>query len=254
MIFESHAHYDDEAFKDDRTELIVKMKEAGIEYIINVAADLHSVETTYELAQKYDFIYAALGIHPSEVEPLKEEHISKMKELLSNKKAVAVGEIGLDYHYPEPTRELQKKWFIRQMELAKEIDKPVIIHSREAAADTMSVLTSKEMREIRGVVHCYSYTKETARTILDLGYYFGIGGVITFSNAKKLVETVEYLPLDRILLETDAPYLAPMPNRGQRNSSLNIPYIAEKIAQIKGISYDEVTEKTMQNAKELFFR
>lgn len=253
MIFESHAHYDDKAFDIDREELLSSMKEKGIEYIVNVSADLPSITDTMNLTTAYDFIYGAVGIHPSECEVLKEEDYLWIKGQAERDKVVAIGEIGLDYYWKEPAKELQLQWFKRQLLLAKELNKPVIIHSRDAAEDTLKVLQSDLAKDIRGVVHCYSYTKETAKTILNLGYYFGIGGVITFSNAKKLVEAVEYLPLDRILLETDSPYLAPTPYRGQRNSSLNIPLIATRIAEIKGISYEEVVETTNNNAKALFF-
>ncbi len=253
MIFESHAHYDDKAFDIDREELLSSMKEKGIEYIVNVSADLPSITDTMNLTTAYDFIYGAVGIHPSECEVLKEEDYLWIKGQAERDKVVAIGEIGLDYYWKEPAKELQLQWFKRQLLLAKELNKPVIIHSRDAAEDTLKVLQSDLAKDIKGVVHCYSYTKETAKTILNLGYYFGIGGVVTFSNAKKLVEAVEYLPLDHILLETDSPYLAPTPYRGQRNSSLNIPLIATRIAEIKGISYEEVVETTNYNAKALFF-
>ncbi len=252
MIFESHAHYDDEVFNEDRDELLSKMKENGIENIINISADLESVKTTLILAEKYDYIFATVGIHPSETAALDEQKFEWLEEQASKPKVVAIGEIGLDYYWKEPDKEIQKQWFIRQLQLAKKIQKPVIIHSRDAASDTLSILQSKEAEDISGVIHCFSYTKETAKILLEKGYYFGIGGVVTFSNAKKLVEAVEYLPLDKILLETDSPYLAPVPNRGKRNSSLNIPYIAEKIAEIKKVSYDTVVEQTNKNAKELF--
>lgn len=253
MIFESHAHYDDKAFDTDREKLLSSMQKNGIEYIINVSADMKSISTTLQLTKEYDFVYGAVGIHPSESGELTEEDFAWIKGKVCEKKVVAVGEIGLDYYWKEPEKEIQMKWFDRQLLLAKELNKPVIIHSRDAAADTLSVLQSDAAKGIKGVVHCYSYTKETAKTILNLGYYFGIGGVVTFSNAKKLVEAVEYLPLDHILLETDSPYLAPTPNRGQRNSSLNIPFIAQRIADIKGITYEEVVDTTNKNAKALFF-
>ena len=165
---------------------------------------------------------------------------------------VAVGEIGLDYHYPEPAVSVQKKWFERQLELAREVKLPVIIHSREAAKDTLDIMQAYHAGEIGGVVHCFSYTKEMAREYLEMDYYFGIGGVITFKNAKKLKEAVQYIPMDRILLETDSPYLSPEPHRGERNSSLNLPYVAEAISELKGISYEEVVESTERNARRLF--
>ena len=252
MIFESHAHYDDAAFEKDRHQLLSEMNDSGIEYIINVSSDLELVRTTLEIVEKYDFMFAAVGIHPSDSAELDEEQFKWLEEQARKSKVVAIGEIGLDYYWKEPDREIQKIWFIRQLELAKKLKKPVIIHSRDAASDTLSILQSKEAEDVSGVIHCFSYTKETAKILLEKGYYFGIGGVITFSNAKKLVEAVEYLPIDKILLETDSPYLAPVPNRGKRNSSLNIPYIAEKISEIKKIPYDVVIEKTNKNARELF--
>ena len=252
MIFESHAHYDDTAFEQDRHQLLSEMNDNGIEYIINVSSDLESVRTTLEIVEKYDFMFAAVGIHPSDSAELDEEKYKWLEEQARKSKVVAIGEIGLDYYWEEPDREVQKIWFIRQLELAKKLKKPVIIHSRDAASDTLSILQSKEAEDVSGVIHCFSYTKETAKLLLEKGYYFGIGGVITFSNAKKLVEAVEYLPIDKILLETDSPYLAPVPNRGKRNSSLNIPYIAEKISEIKKIPYDVVVEQTNKNARELF--
>lgn len=254
MIFESHAHYDDEAFDSDREELLCRLQEQGIGRVINVAASLESVRTTIELMDKWPFIYGALGIHPSEIGALTEESFAWLKGQFANPKAVAVGEIGLDYYWDkeEEVRSRQKEWFARQLALAAELDKPVIIHSRDAAKDTWDVMKAQNAQELRGVVHCFSYTKETARDYLNWDYYFGIGGVVTFKNAKKLKEAVEYIPMDRILLETDSPYLAPEPNRGKRNSSLNLPYVAEEIARIKGISEEEVIEITCKNARTLF--
>ena len=252
MIFESHAHYDDDAFENDRHFLLKEMTNNGIESIVNVSSDLKSVETTLNLANQYEFIYAAVGIHPSDCQQLNNEKFLWLGNQALKDKVIAIGEIGLDYYYKEPDKEIQKKWFIKQMNLAKEIQKPVIIHSRDAALDTLEILKSQDLKDIEGVVHCFSYSKETAKILLNMGYYFGIGGVVTFSNAKKLVDAVEYIPLDHILLETDSPYLAPAPNRGKRNSSLNIPLIAEKIAEIKGVSYEMIVEKTNNNAKKLF--
>lgn len=253
MIFESHAHYDDDAFDNDREILLESMRDNNIDYVINVAASLKSVKTSLELAHRYDYVFAAVGVHPSETEELNEENFEWMKQQALDAKCVAVGEIGLDYHYPDPEREIQKKWFERQLLLAKEINKPVIIHSREAAADTLDILKGECGKDIKGVMHCYSYTVETARELLKQDYFFGIGGVVTFSNAKKLVEAVEYIPMDNILLETDCPYLAPTPHRGERNSSLFLPLVVDKIAQIKGVSSDEVMEVTHRNAERLFF-
>lgn len=252
-IFESHAHYDDEAFDLDRNELLSQLADEGYAYVMNIAADLEGVDSTYALTEQYEHVYAAIGIHPSVTDELNENTFQHVREVAMRPKVKAIGEIGLDYHYDEPAKEVQKEWFERQLLLAKELRKPVVIHSREACEDTMKILKSGMARDIPGVMHCYSYTVETARELLKLGYYFGIGGVITFSNAKKLVEAVEEIPLDRILLETDCPYLAPTPHRGERNSSLYLPLVAEKIAAIKGVPYYKVIEQTYKNGRKLFF-
>ena len=252
MIFETHAHYDDESFNDDREALIRSLPEKGIGRIINVGASIETTKTTLELATRYDYIYAAVGVHPSDISGLNEETFAWLKEQASLPKTVAIGEIGLDYYWPEPDHETQKKWFLRQLDLAREIKKPVIIHSRDAAKDTVDLMTEAHAEEIGGVIHCYSYTKETAKIFLDMGFYFGIGGVLTFKNAKKLKEAVEYIPMDRIVLETDCPYLAPEPNRGKRNSSLNIPYVIAAMAQIKGITEEEVRKAAWDNSLKLY--
>lgn len=252
MIFDSHAHYDDEEFDGDREELLASFGEHGIGTVINVGANLAGSEATVKLTEQYPFIYGAVGVHPSEVEELAEEGMERLRKLCGHEKIVAVGEIGLDYHYPEPAASVQKEWFVRQLALAREVKLPVIIHSREAAKDTLDIMQANHAEEIGGVVHCFSYAKEMAREYLNMGFYFGIGGVITFANAKKLREAVQYIPLDRILLETDSPYLAPQPYRGKRNSSLNLPCVAEAIAELKGISGEEVVETTEKNARRLF--
>lgn len=252
MIFESHAHYDDEAFDEDRDTLLKSFSQNGIDVVINVGASLDSCRMTIDLMQQYPFIYGAMGVHPSETEELDERGLSWLRESCNIDKVVAVGEIGLDYHYKEPDPEVQKKWFEKQLELAREVELPVIIHSRDAAKDTLDIMKNLHAQDMGGVIHCYSYTKEVAREYLNMDYYFGIGGVVTFANAKKLKEAVEYIPMDKILLETDSPYLAPEPYRGRRNSSLNLPYIAETIADLKGISYEEVLEITHRNAEKLF--
>ena len=254
MIFETHAHYDDRRFDDDREELLQKMEESGIGRIINSGASVDSTKKTVELAEKYPNVYAAVGVHPTDAEELDETFLEWMKEKAAWEKTVAIGEIGLDYYWEkEPEVQAnQRYWFKRQLELAKEVDLPVIVHSRDAAADTMQILKDVKEWNLKGVIHCYSYSKEMALEFIKMGYYIGVGGVITFKNAKKLVETVEAIPLERILLETDCPYMAPEPFRGKRNSSLYLPYVVQKIAEIKGVSTEEVERVTEANARALF--
>lgn len=252
MIFETHAHYDDAKFDTDREMLLAELPQRGISPVINAGSSIATTKTTLSLAQEYPFLYAAVGVHPSDVDDLNEDTYAWLRQQTTLQKTVAVGEIGLDYYWPEPDHETQKKWFLRQLDLAREIRKPVIIHSRDAAKDTVDLMTEARAEEIGGVIHCYSYTKETAKIFLDMGFYFGIGGVLTFKNAKKLKEAVEYIPMDRIVLETDCPYLAPEPNRGKRNSSLNIPYVIAAMAQIKGITEEEVRKAAWDNSLKLY--
>lgn len=251
-IFDTHAHYDDKAFDQDREELLASLPEHGITRVVNVGASLESCRKTIELMERYDYIYGAIGIHPSDTAELTEDGVEWLREQCGHEKCVAVGEIGLDYYWDEPERAIQKKWFLRQLDLARQVKKPIIIHSREAAKDTADILAAERAGEIGGVLHCYSYTKETARAYLDMGFYFGIGGVLTFKNAKKLKEAVEYIPMDRIVLETDCPYLAPVPNRGKRNSSLNIPYVVTEMASLKGLDEEEVRRAAWENACKLY--
>lgn len=254
MIFETHAHYDDESFDEDREQLLCSLPEQRIGRVINVGASIETTKTTLALAAKYDFIYAAVGVHPSDIDGLNEETYAWLKQQATLPKTVAIGEIGLDYYWDkEPeVQKAQRYWFKRQLELARETKLPVIIHSRDAAADTMEVMRDAHAEEIPGVIHCYSYSKEMAQEFIRMGYYIGVGGVVTFKNAKKLKETVESIPLERILLETDCPYMAPEPYRGTRNDSSNIPYVIAKIAELKGITAEEVEHVTEQNARKLF--
>lgn len=256
MIFETHAHYDDDRFEEDRHEILESLPEAGIGIVINSGASVESTRDTVELAKKYNHVYAAVGIHPSEIAELDEDYFEWMRQQTAWEKTVAIGEIGLDYYWDkEPeVQEKQRYWFGRQMELARETGLPIIVHSRDAAADTMQVMKEHRAEEIPGVIHCYSYSKEMALEFIKMGYYIGVGGVVTFKNAKKLIETVEAIPLERILLETDCPYMAPEPYRGKRNSSLLLPYVIEKIAQLKGVSTEEVERVTEENARRLFSR
>ena len=252
MIFETHAHYDDEKFDEDRAELLSSMQENGIGRIINVSANLESLENTRKLMEAYPFIYGAFGLHPDEVGDLNEDVMERMRGLCRLEKAVAVGEIGLDYYWDKENHEKQQYWFRRQIALAREEKLPMIIHSREAAADTLRVMKEEKSEEIGGVIHCFSYSAEMAEEYLKMGFYLGIGGVVTFKNAKKINEVVQMAPMERILLETDSPYLAPVPYRGKRNSSLYLPYVVREIAEIKGISEEEVIEMTEKNAVRMF--
>lgn len=252
MIFETHAHYDDEAFDGDREELLASMAENGVARIVNVGASIRGVEDTVKLAEQYPFICGAVGVHPDEVGELNEERMAWLRELTGREKIVAVGEIGLDYYWDKEDHEVQKKWFVRQLALAKETGLPVVIHSREAAKDTFDIMKSEHAGTTGGVIHCFSNSKEMARDYLNLGYYIGIGGVVTFKNARVMKEVAEYVPLDRILIETDCPYLAPTPFRGKRNSSLYLPYVIEEIARLKGISAETVEQVTYENAMRMY--
>ena len=252
MIFDTHAHYDDEQFDEDREALIASFANAGIGNVVNIGASMASSERSVELAHKYDFIYAAVGVHPSEVEELDESAIERLTVLGKDSKCVAIGEIGLDYHWPEPAPEIQKKWFVRQLEFAREMKLPVVIHSRDAAKDTMDIMHDEHAEDIGGVVHCFSYSKEIAKECVDMGFYIGVGGVITFKNGRKLREVVEETPMEKIILETDCPYLSPEPYRGKRNSSLNLPYVVKEISNIKGISEEDVIRITEENAKRMY--
>ncbi len=259
MIFDTHAHYDDRQFNEDRETLLADFKRNGIGRVVNIACDIDSVQSTIELTKQYDFIYGAVGVHPSDINGLNEESFSWMQKqiensLTQNGKIVAVGEIGLDYYWEKDPKQRKKQqfWFERQMELARSMKLPVVIHSREAAKDTWDMMKSLHCEEIGGVVHCYSYSVEMARDYLNKGFFIGVGGVVTYKNARVLKEVVKYAPMDRIVLETDSPYLAPTPNRGKRNSSLNLPYVAAAIAELKGLSTDEVETITWENAKVLY--
>ena len=253
-IFDTHAHYDDEAFETDREELLKALPGSGIEYVVNVGASIATTRSTLELSSKYDYIYAAVGVHPSDIADLNEESFSWLKEQTHRQKVVAVGEIGLDYYWDkEPeVQAAQQVWFKRQLDLAREAGLPVIIHSRDAAKDTFDIMKEMDAGSIGGVVHCYSYSPELAAEYVKMGLFIGVGGVVTFTKAKKLKETVAAIPMDNIVIETDCPYLAPVPYRGKRNSSLNLPLVLAEIASIKGISEEEAADITFANAMRLY--
>ncbi|MBO5065761.1 MAG: TatD family hydrolase [Clostridia bacterium] len=248
-IFDSHAHYTDKAFNEDREIMLGSLTESGVCGIINCGADIESSVSSIELANKYDYIYAACGIHPEEADKTPENYIDILRDLAKNEKCVAIGEIGLDYYWRQDTKDLQKDLFEKQILLAKELDLPIIVHDREAHGDTMEIL--KEHCP-KGVLHCFSGSAETAKEVLKLGMYIGLGGALTFKNARKAVEVAEMLPLDRLLLETDCPYMAPVPMRGKRNNSSYISFVAQKVAEIKGVDPQTVLDVTMENTRKLF--
>lgn len=254
MIFETHGHYDDEKFDEDREALIAEFAEKGIDRVVNIGADMQSSRNSVALADKYPHFYAAVGVHPSDVDTMTETDIEELRTMaVQNTKVRAIGEIGLDYYFDDnPPRDVQKKWFVRQLELAQELSLPVVIHSREAASDTMEILKDMDGGRNGGVIHCYSYSVPQAREYIKMGFYIGVGGVVTFKNSRKLCEVVEDIPLEKIVLETDSPYLAPVPFRGKRNSALNIPYIAEKIAELKGVPVQTVYDVTYRNGMDLY--
>lgn len=254
MIFDTHAHYDNQAFDEDRETLLTSLTNAGIGRVVNIGASLESTKRTLELMEQYPFIYGAVGVHPSESGELKEEDMAWLESLLRREKVVAVGEIGLDYYWKEPDISIQKHWFIRQLDLARRHSFPVVIHSRDAAKDTLDIMKAEKAGEIGGVIHCFSYSREMAREYLNMGFYLGIGGVSTFQNARHLKEVIAYAPLEKLVLETDCPYLAPVPHRGKRNSSLYLPLVVQAIAEIKGITREQVEDQTWENGVVLFGR
>ena len=257
MIIDTHAHYDDEAFDTDREALLMSMYDGGIEKIVNVCASVGGFQDTVKLMEKYPFIYGAVGIHPDDADKMTQETLDEIRRLSHMDKMVAIGEIGLDYywHKEEEEHQIQQKMFRAQLDIAREEKLPFMIHSREAAEDTLNIVREYMQGGMYGgIIHCFSYAKEMAREYLDMGLYLGIGGVVTFKNAKKLKEVVEYAPLDQIVLETDSPYLSPEPNRGKRNDSRNLVYVAREIARIKGVTEDEVIAVTEGNAERLLLR
>lgn len=252
LIFDTHAHYTDEAFNEDREEILSGLKSNGVGMVMNACAAFGEIEGIVELINTHDFIYGSVGVHPSEVHDLTDKSIASMEETLKHPKMMAVGEIGLDYHYEDTDKAEQKLWFVRQIDLAKRCNYPIMIHSRDAAADTLDIVKAEKADSVGGVVHCFSYEPEMAKIYLDMGFYIGIGGVLTYKNARKLVEVAEMAPLDRIVLETDCPYLSPVPNRGKRNDSTNLSFVAQKLAEIKSLDVEEIISATYGNALKLY--
>ncbi len=250
MIFESHAHYDDKRYKRDRDEVLKECFDEGITKIVNIGADINTSIASVKLAKQYDFVYATVGVHPHDVQNMTNEDIEILKELSQEEKVLAIGEIGLDYYYEHSDRESQRKWFIEQLKLANELDLPVVIHSRDADQECYEIV--KKYCPKKAVIHCFSGSKELALQYIELGCYIGVGGVITFRNAKKLIEVVKAIPLEKILLETDAPYLTPEPFRGDRNVSTYLKIVAEKVANIKEISVENVESTTFCNAMSFY--
>ena len=250
MYFDTHAHYDDAKFDEDRYELIESLPTKNVSLVLNPGCDGISSRKAVSFAEKYQFFYAAVGWHPEEAESWDETSIPLLMELASHPKVKAIGEIGLDYYWTSDNKEKQKKMLIAQMELARELNKPVIIHDREAHADCFEIVRS--FSDVRTVFHCYSSSAEMARQLVSLGHYLSFTGSITFKNARKAPEVIEAVPIDRIMLETDSPYLAPTPYRGKRNDSSFLPFVAERIGEIKGLSPEKVAEICMENGKRFF--
>ena len=251
LIFDTHAHYDDEAFDADREELLASMPENGVGLIVDPGCDLDTSRRAVEIAEQYPHVYAAVGWHPENCAPYTRESLDTLRAWAKDPKVVAIGEIGLDYYWEQnPPREFQQEVFRDQLALAQELGLPVIVHDRDAHADCLAIV--KEFPQVRGVFHCFSGSVEMARELLRRGWYLGFDGPITYKNAVKALDVIAACPADRMLLETDSPYLAPVPNRGKRNDSRNLPYIAARIAEIKSMTTEEVAEVTLQNGKQLF--
>lgn len=252
MFIDSHSHLDDERFNEDRDILIKSLKENKVDIVINIGADLETSINSVKLADKYDNIYATIGVHPHSASEVTLETLNLFREMAKNNRVVAIGEIGLDYYYDNSPRDLQRKWFKEQLKLAKGLNLPVVIHSRDAAKETFDMIKDAQDGTLRGVMHCFSGSVEMAKEYIKLGFYISIGGPVTFKNARVVREVAEAVPLDKLLIETDCPYLTPEPYRGKRNEPIYVRYVAEKIAEIKNISIEEVARHTSKNTKELF--
>lgn len=252
MLFDTHAHFDDERFDGDRHITIMKAYESGVSRILNASSDIKSCEASISLAQQYSFVYAAIGIHPHYAADFDEKTEERLANLAANPRVVAIGEIGLDYYYENSPRNMQQICFIKQVNLAKSLNMPIIVHNRDAHEDVMEIIKRENAKQVGGVFHCYSGSVEMARELIKNNFYISIGGAVTFKNARRLVDVVKFLPLDRILIETDCPYLTPEPFRGKRNDSSYVRLVAQKIAEIKGLDFEEIARTTMHNANTLF--
>lgn len=250
MYFDTHTHLDDEKFDPDRELVIENLKKEGVSLAVNVGADLTSSKNSIALAEQYDFIYAAVGVHPNEVGEMQDEDLETLADMAKHEKVVAVGEIGLDYHYDEPGRDVQKLWFEKQLRLAQALNMPFIVHDRDAHQDTLELL--KKVGYYNGVMHCFSGSCEMAKILLDLGFYISIAGQVTFKNAPKVKEVAKMVPADRLFIETDSPYLTPEPHRGERNNSANVKFTCAKIAELKGISAEKLAKVTLENGKKFY--
>ena len=252
LLFDTHAHYDDSRFDEDREALIASLPENGVGAVVDIGCSFDTIPKAVALAEKYDFFYASVGLHPNDAQAAEDnpDTLNMLRGYLKHPKVVAIGEIGLDYHWDEPSREVQKKWFEIQLSLAEETGYPVIIHDRDAHGDTMEII--RKYPNVKGIFHSFSGSPEMAEELVKRGYYISFSGVLTFKNAAKLPEVAKTVPLDRMLVETDCPYLAPHPCRGQRNSSILMRYTAEKLAEIKGMTYDEICDITFENAKRVY--
>ena len=252
MLFDSHCHVDDDSYDNDRSELIESLSQKGIDLIMEIGADMGSSRRAAVLAKRYPFIYAAVGVHPHDTRNMTEEDIEELALLASEPKVKAIGEIGLDYHYPDTHKPSQKKWFERQMQLTMDLSMPFIIHDRESHADCLEILRKFDIKRVGGVMHCFSGSVEMAKEVIKLGMVISLGGPVTFKNARHSVDVAKEIPLDKILIETDSPYLAPEPLRGKRNSPEYVRFVAEKIAEIKGETFETVARVTKENAMKLF--
>lgn len=252
MFFDSHAHLDDKRFDPDREQLIIKLPECGVSRVINVGASMKSSRISVELAKEYDFIWASVGVHPHDAQNMKDEDLNKLREMSHHPKVAAIGEIGLDYYYDFSPRDIQKKRFCDQIELAHELKLPIILHDRDAHGDMLDILKQYRNKIHGAVLHCFSGSWEMAKVCLDMGFYIALGGVVTFKNARKTVEVAQKIKMEHLLIETDCPYLAPVPHRGKRNNPCYVREVAERIARIRGIDPEEVAEVTAKNAAALF--